>query len=110
MIKYTARVRRGMQILLDQGFEKQITALREWNEKLPRSEQYTAEDFKDLEALLAYMKQETQHQSSIEAGSALAQLAEGTPEPPVTGGEVTTITPADLDMNWPEQKEPAPPE
>ena len=108
MVKYTARVRRGMQILLDQGFEKNIETLRQRNTELPRSEQYTAEDFKDLEAFRDYIKQEAQHQSSIEAGSALALLAEGTPEPPETGGE--KVEASDLSMDWPEQKEPAPPE
>lgn len=58
--KYTARVRRGFNILLIQGLEKNIAAFKIRNAAMGRNENYTAEEIRDLDACLAYIKQEAQ--------------------------------------------------
>jgi len=60
LIRYTSRVRRGFQMLLNQGLEENVNTLLANSEKLPRGRRLNTSQVADLRACLAYMRQEAE--------------------------------------------------
>lgn len=58
LVRYTSRVRRGFQMLLNQGLEDNVNTLLANSEKLPRGRRLNTSQVADLRACLAYMRQE----------------------------------------------------